>query len=270
MLAPHLSQFMTTFTAGEVNLEPTPRRGIRRCRPPCRLPGPGPTSIRTTSITQLDRRRRNGDQCSLWAESCRCAVTVGRQDSSASTGDLLCPLHVDSSRPERANTGHSRRLGERVISTRSRHSCWVPAREGMAQQAAVGGRNKRPPHDELPWSVLCATSMSNVRRRHRPRDRERTSSGRLKALQQALAARPHGSRPRKRRRAVKPRPLRSQSAIRPDHNHRPDGEEYVLSFGAMAQEWLIPSSIATLVLASHFFEALRSQHKWTQTSAAPV
>jgi hypothetical protein len=87
---------MTTFTAGEVNFEPTPRRGIRRCRPRCRRPGPGPTSVRTTSITQLDRRRCDGDQCRLWAESCRCAATVGRQDSSASTSDLLCPLDVDS------------------------------------------------------------------------------------------------------------------------------------------------------------------------------
>jgi hypothetical protein len=78
ILAPHLSQFMTTFTVGEVNLEPTPRRGIRRCRPRCRCPGPGPTSVRTTSITQLDRRRQR--PMSLWAESCRCAATVGRQD----------------------------------------------------------------------------------------------------------------------------------------------------------------------------------------------
>jgi hypothetical protein len=28
-------------------------------------------------------------------------------ESSVSTGDLLCPLYVDTSRPECANTGHS-------------------------------------------------------------------------------------------------------------------------------------------------------------------
>jgi hypothetical protein len=33
------------------------------------------------------------------SESCRCATTVGRRDLSTSTGDLLCPLYVDSGRP---------------------------------------------------------------------------------------------------------------------------------------------------------------------------
>ncbi len=35
----------------------------------------------------------------VWAEACRCAATIGRQNSSTSTSDLLCPLYVDSSRP---------------------------------------------------------------------------------------------------------------------------------------------------------------------------
>src|SRR5260370_14817933 len=32
------------------------------------------------------------------AGSCRCAATIGRQNSATSTGDLLCPLYVDSGR----------------------------------------------------------------------------------------------------------------------------------------------------------------------------
>src|SRR5271165_6883642 len=32
-----------------------------------------------------------------WAEACRCAATTGRQNSSTSTGDLLCRLNVDFS-----------------------------------------------------------------------------------------------------------------------------------------------------------------------------
>src|SRR5271166_4295735 len=32
------------------------------------------------------------------AGSCRCAATIGRHNSSTSTGDLLCPLYVDSGR----------------------------------------------------------------------------------------------------------------------------------------------------------------------------
>ncbi len=31
-----------------------------------------------------------------WAESCRCAATIGRHDSPTSAGDLLCPLYVES------------------------------------------------------------------------------------------------------------------------------------------------------------------------------
>ena len=54
------------YTAGEVNLEPTPRRGIRRCRPRCRAGARRPTSVRTACVTQLDRRRRESDQCRLW------------------------------------------------------------------------------------------------------------------------------------------------------------------------------------------------------------
>jgi hypothetical protein len=112
ILAPHLSQFMTTFTAGQVNLEPAPPRNSTLSSS---VPAPGAGPDRTTSITQLDRRRRDSDQCRLWAESCLCAATVGRQDSSTSTGDLLCPLYVDSCRPLRANTGRSptaRRTGQ--------------------------------------------------------------------------------------------------------------------------------------------------------------
>jgi hypothetical protein len=34
-------------------------------------------------------------------------TTIGRQDSPTPTGDLLCPLRVDSSRPQRANSSRS-------------------------------------------------------------------------------------------------------------------------------------------------------------------
>ena len=35
-------------------------------------------------------------EIALWAESCRCAATIGRQNSSTSTGDLLCPREMFS------------------------------------------------------------------------------------------------------------------------------------------------------------------------------
>ncbi len=52
-----------------------------------------------------------------WAEACRCAATIGLQDSSTSTGVLLCPLYVDSSRPVSAKERHSPRARERPKST---------------------------------------------------------------------------------------------------------------------------------------------------------
>jgi len=51
------------------------------------------------------------------AESCRSAATIGRQNSSRSTGDLLCPLYVDSGGLQCAKSGHSRQRGERVKSS---------------------------------------------------------------------------------------------------------------------------------------------------------
>ncbi len=44
---------------------------------------------------------------SYLVESCRCAATVGRRDSLAATGDLLCPLHVCAVRRRRVPVGAS-------------------------------------------------------------------------------------------------------------------------------------------------------------------
>jgi hypothetical protein len=52
-----------------------------------------------------DGRRK---ECLKRAELCRSGTAVRRQDSSAFTGDLLCPLYVDSGRPECVDPGHVR------------------------------------------------------------------------------------------------------------------------------------------------------------------
>jgi hypothetical protein len=70
------------YTAGEVNLEPTPCRGIRRCRPRCRRP----TSVRTACVTQLDRRRRDSDQCRSWVN--RVTLTARRSLPLGNAGDF--------------------------------------------------------------------------------------------------------------------------------------------------------------------------------------
>src|ERR1700738_12139 len=78
------------YTAGEVNLEPTPRRGIRRCRPRCRRP----TSVRTACVTQLDRRRRDSDQCRLWVKLRRTQCEQMSSGLPLKADIALCSRHV--------------------------------------------------------------------------------------------------------------------------------------------------------------------------------
>jgi len=49
-------------------------------------------------VRSSDGRRK---ECLKRAELCRSGTAVRRQDSSAFTGDLLCPVNVDPSRPLR-------------------------------------------------------------------------------------------------------------------------------------------------------------------------
>ena len=84
---------------------------------------------------RLDRRQ-------LWAESCRCAATLGGQNSSTSTGDLLCPLYVDSSRPCAASR-----------SCRASAPAPAPARANYGSAPAADWRRRIRNRGPLPLSL---------------------------------------------------------------------------------------------------------------------
>jgi hypothetical protein len=87
------------------------------------------------------RGQQPEDRSARWKDR-RCPATIGLQDFSTSTGDLLCPLHVDTGGQLRANTGR-RRLGERVKSTRSGRPTWC---RNQADRAKTPRNNKTCPN----------------------------------------------------------------------------------------------------------------------------
>src|SRR5208337_1435805 len=53
-----------------------------------------PELCRARNSVWAGGRKTDKSELPLPAESCCCAANVGRQDSSTSTGNLLCPLYV--------------------------------------------------------------------------------------------------------------------------------------------------------------------------------
>jgi hypothetical protein len=95
ILAPHLSQFMTTFTAGEVNLESSPAEEVDvvvlGARGRARRASARPLSLNLIVGGATATNVAYGQN-----------LAVARRPLDARTPrrpPLLCPLHVDSSRP---------------------------------------------------------------------------------------------------------------------------------------------------------------------------